>query len=191
MLKGTWQWGGFSGFFCINWILIDPLHYLSSRFDFGSEFAKIFLIEKRLPDSASRVGESTRLPIDTICSNLQSQRLLESRNRRVVFRLRISPRIQSQNWNGSKCSVRVLRDQCQTDLCKNLGKSASLLCPFNLWFWNCLDADPDPFSVPARYPKTSPSELIDNVFPLLKVTVPEILCISFFSSLIDISIITI
>jgi hypothetical protein len=41
--------------FCRNWFLIDPLHYLSSRSDFGFEFAEIFV----LPDSASRgVGES-------------------------------------------------------------------------------------------------------------------------------------
>jgi hypothetical protein len=48
----------FWGFFR-NWFLIDPLNYLSSRFDFGFEFAEIFIIEKRLPDSASRgVGDS-------------------------------------------------------------------------------------------------------------------------------------
>jgi hypothetical protein len=40
--------------FCMNWILIDPLHYLSSRSDFSFEFAEIFIIEKRLADSASR-----------------------------------------------------------------------------------------------------------------------------------------
>jgi hypothetical protein len=45
--------------FCINWVLIDPLHYLSSRSPFGLEFAELFVIEKRLPDSASR--ESRRL----------------------------------------------------------------------------------------------------------------------------------
>ncbi len=57
-IKGTWQWGGFLGF-CINWFLIDPLHYLSRRFDFGFEFAEIFVIEKWLPASASRgVGDS-------------------------------------------------------------------------------------------------------------------------------------
>jgi hypothetical protein len=33
-------------------------------FDFGFEFAEIFVIEKRL--LTHRVGESTRLPIDTI-----------------------------------------------------------------------------------------------------------------------------
>jgi hypothetical protein len=49
--------------FCRNRFLIDPLQYLSSRSDFGSEFAVIFVIEKQLPDSASRgVGDSpTRL----------------------------------------------------------------------------------------------------------------------------------
>jgi hypothetical protein len=40
--------------FCRNWFLIDPLHYLSSRSDFRFEFAEIFVIEKRLPYSASR-----------------------------------------------------------------------------------------------------------------------------------------
>jgi hypothetical protein len=54
-------------------------------------------------------------------------RLGESASRGVVFRLRISPRIRSQNRNGSKCSV---RDLCRTDLCKNPRKSASLPCPF-------------------------------------------------------------
>jgi hypothetical protein len=32
--------------FCINWIPIDPLHYLSSRSDFGFEFEEIIVIEK-------------------------------------------------------------------------------------------------------------------------------------------------
>ncbi len=40
--------------FCRNWFHLDPLHYLSSRSDFGFEFAEIFVIEKRLPDSASQ-----------------------------------------------------------------------------------------------------------------------------------------
>jgi hypothetical protein len=39
---------------CINWILIDPLRFLSSRSDFGFEFAEIFVFGKRLPDSPSR-----------------------------------------------------------------------------------------------------------------------------------------
>ncbi len=40
--------------FCRNWFLIHPLHYLSSRFDFGFGFVEIFVLEKGLPDSASR-----------------------------------------------------------------------------------------------------------------------------------------
>jgi hypothetical protein len=40
--------------FCRNWFLIDPLHYFSSRSDFGFEFAEIFVIEKRLSDWASQ-----------------------------------------------------------------------------------------------------------------------------------------
>jgi hypothetical protein len=52
--KGTWQRGGFSGFFCRNRIGIGSLHYISSRSDLGFVFAEIFVIEKRLPDSPSR-----------------------------------------------------------------------------------------------------------------------------------------
>jgi hypothetical protein len=35
--------------FCRNWFLIDPLHYNSSRSDFGFKFVEIFVIEKRNP----------------------------------------------------------------------------------------------------------------------------------------------
>jgi hypothetical protein len=41
--------------FCINLIGIGLLHYISSRSDFGFEFSEIFVIEKRLPDSASSI----------------------------------------------------------------------------------------------------------------------------------------
>ncbi len=40
--------------FCINRFGIGPLHYISSRSDFSFEFAEIFVIEKRLPDSPSQ-----------------------------------------------------------------------------------------------------------------------------------------
>ena len=40
--------------FCINRLGLGPLHYFSSRSDFGFEFAEIFVIEKRLPDSPSQ-----------------------------------------------------------------------------------------------------------------------------------------
>jgi hypothetical protein len=40
--------------FCINRFGIGPLHYISSRSDFDFEFAEIFIIEKRFPDSPSR-----------------------------------------------------------------------------------------------------------------------------------------
>jgi hypothetical protein len=40
--------------FCINRFGIGPLHYISSCSDFGFEYAEIFVIEKRLPDSLSR-----------------------------------------------------------------------------------------------------------------------------------------
>ncbi len=40
--------------FCINRFGLGLLHYISSRSDFGFEFAEIFVFEKRLPVSVSR-----------------------------------------------------------------------------------------------------------------------------------------
>jgi hypothetical protein len=65
--------------------------------------------------------------VDSPYRESESRRLRVSLSRGVVFRIGISPRIRSQNRNGSKCSV---RDLCRTDLCKNLGKSGSFPCLF-------------------------------------------------------------
>jgi hypothetical protein len=148
--KGTWQRGIFWGF-CINGFGIGTLHYISNRSDFDFEFAEIFVIEKRLPtrrlsDSLSfplkhskadsptrRVGKSSTPRL----TESESRRLLDSASRGVVFQLRISPRIRSQNRNGSKSSV---RDLWGTDFCKNPRKSASLPCPFKETLWT-----PQPF----------------------------------------------
>jgi hypothetical protein len=87
--------------FCRNWVLIDPLHYLSSRSAFGFEFAEIFVIKKRLPDSASRgvadsptrrvgesptrrVGESAFECLKEKLGELESRRLPDSANRGVA-----------------------------------------------------------------------------------------------------------
>ncbi len=40
--------------FCIDRFGLGPLHYISSRSDFGFEFAEIFVLEKRLPVSVSQ-----------------------------------------------------------------------------------------------------------------------------------------
>ncbi len=64
------------------------------------------------------------------CIYGQCCRLPDSPIRGVVFRIRISPRIRSQNRNSWKCSV---RDLGQSVLCKNLGKFSSLPCPFKFW----------------------------------------------------------
>jgi hypothetical protein len=54
-LKGHGNEADFRGF-CINRFSIGPLHYISSRSDFGFEFAEIFIIEN---DSLTcRFGES-------------------------------------------------------------------------------------------------------------------------------------
>jgi hypothetical protein len=76
--------------FCRNCVLIDPLHYLSHRSAFGFEFAEIFVIEKRLPESASRgVGNSpTRRVGELLTRQLGesgSRRLTDSASRGVGF----------------------------------------------------------------------------------------------------------
>ncbi len=83
--------------------------------------------EIRNRKTTRRVGELTRLPIDTSLFK-PLNKPLNSPSRGVVFRLRISPWIRSQNWIGSKGSVRNLWG---TNFCKNPRKSASLPCPFN------------------------------------------------------------
>jgi hypothetical protein len=45
--------GIFRGF-CINRFGLGSLHYISSRSDFGFEFAKIFVFKKLLPVSVNR-----------------------------------------------------------------------------------------------------------------------------------------
>ncbi len=55
-LKGHGNETNFLGF-CRNQFLMSPLHYLSSRSDFGFEFPEIFIFEKRFPaitDTRSR-----------------------------------------------------------------------------------------------------------------------------------------
>ncbi len=53
--------------FCINRFGVGLLHYLLSYSDFGFEFSEIFDYSYSKIDSITRwVGESTRLPIDTI-----------------------------------------------------------------------------------------------------------------------------
>ncbi len=42
------------GGFCINRFGLGPLNYISSRTDFGFEFAEIFVFKKRLLVSVSR-----------------------------------------------------------------------------------------------------------------------------------------
>jgi hypothetical protein len=52
-LKGHGNEADFLGF-CINRFGKGPLHYVSSRSDFGFEFAEIFVIEKRLAEPGCR-----------------------------------------------------------------------------------------------------------------------------------------
>ncbi len=42
------------GVFCINRFGLGPLHYISSRSDFGFEFKEIFVLKNDFPVSVSR-----------------------------------------------------------------------------------------------------------------------------------------
>jgi hypothetical protein len=102
----------------VSLVLMSPLHYLSSRSDFGFEFAEIFVVEN---ESGNRQDCYRFLVYFFLMS--KSRRLPDSPSLGVVFRLRISPRMRSQNRNSLKCSV---KDLCRTDLCKNLQKPSKL-----------------------------------------------------------------
>ncbi len=106
-VKGTWQWDGCSGVFA----------------EIGSSW----------------VPYTTFRAVPILTSN--SRRYSYSKNdspispiRGVDFRIRISPRIRSQNRNGLKSSV---RDLGQSDLCKNIEKTGSLLSLYriSLSYW--------------------------------------------------------
>jgi hypothetical protein len=92
--------------FCRNWFLIDPVHYLLSRSNFGFKFAEIFVTEKRLADSASRrlsnsagresmsrrVAESA---LECLKQNSASRRVSDSSTRRVGVSL--TPRLRESD----------------------------------------------------------------------------------------------
>ncbi len=88
------------------------------------------LATPRLTESGSRrLSDSPSFSFKHSKAESESQWLPDSPSRRVVFGLRISPRIWSQKRNGSKGSV---RDLWGPNFCKNPRKSASLPCPFNV-----------------------------------------------------------
>jgi hypothetical protein len=73
----------FRGFFK-NWFGIGPLHYISSRSDFGFEFSEICVIEKRLPDSR-RIGEPAIECLKEKPPELESRRLPDSASQGVAM----------------------------------------------------------------------------------------------------------
>ncbi len=105
--------------FCRNWFLIVPLHYLSSGSYFGFQFADIFIIEKRLPDSPSRgVGESASFLLNIQKPTL---RLGESGSRFSVTNIIANSKPKSELLEGQYKIT-------ETSFCKNPRKSASLSC---------------------------------------------------------------
>jgi hypothetical protein len=70
--------------FCINRFGIGPIHYVSSRSDFGFEFAEIFVIEKRLPDSSSWGVDKNAYRYNFFQTESESQRFPDSPSWRVA-----------------------------------------------------------------------------------------------------------
>jgi hypothetical protein len=90
--------------FCRNWVLIDPLHYLSSCSAFGFEFAEIFVIEKRqrLSNSASRgVDNSPTRRVGESAFECLKEKLGESESRRLP---------DSANWGVANSPTRRVRE---------------------------------------------------------------------------------
>ncbi len=129
----------------------SPYHWYGASTTLRTIDTESFLFKKSIADSLYWwCGESATLRI----SDAGSRRLTVSLIRRVgdspyrwqrvvVFWIRISPRIWSQNRNGSKGSV---RDSWGTDFCKNPRKSVSLPCPYKgvsrgwgvIYGWHCV-----------------------------------------------------
>jgi hypothetical protein len=87
--------------FCMNRFGIGPLHYKSSRYDFGFEFVEIFVIGKRLP--IQRVGESPSRRVGYWMFKKITPLIGESRSRRVVeypyVTVKQTPRNQCARYN--------------------------------------------------------------------------------------------
>ena len=110
LLKGIWQRGGFSEVFLQKSVRHRFLTLKFEPFRFGLRIRGDIRNRKKTP----RLADS------------ESRGVVDSPNR-VVFRLRISPRIRSPKRNGSKG---IVRDLWGPNFCKNPRKSASLPCPF-------------------------------------------------------------
>ncbi len=120
--------------FCRNWFRIDPVHYLLSSSDFGFEFTDIFVIEKRLcqsafeclkENSASRgvamVSQRVAIRIFfTFIIKLQHFKRLNQPFKRSIWQKRsqrcnvLSPLIYLEVWKNC-----IFRQSCQ------LGESGS------------------------------------------------------------------
>ncbi len=133
--------------FCINRFGIGPLHYISSRSDFGFEFAEIIAIEKRLADR--RVGESLSRywMLKRKLRSSVSRRVVDSPNRWVGESVtpwlgesgitnsptrRVGESFFDYEYLREYEAKGSVRDLWGSNLCKTPRKSSSLPCTFIL-----------------------------------------------------------
>jgi hypothetical protein len=101
--------------FCINRFCIGPLHYISSRSDFGFELSEIFAFEKRLPDSTIRgVGDSNQRYAESTIRGVDDSPhhwYAESTTPRItgmVSRLLNFLKENSYGWYGESSTPRIV-----------------------------------------------------------------------------------
>ncbi len=98
--------------FCIHQFGIGPLHYISSHSDFDFEFAEIFVIEKRLPDSPSR--GVTNSPTRRVCESFFDYEYLREfeakigRARKVLWGIYEEPISAKTPENPPHCHVPLI-----------------------------------------------------------------------------------
>ncbi len=94
--------------FCRNWFLMSTLHYLSSRSDFGFEFAEIFVFEKWLPaitDTGSR-----RLRISVIRGS-PTPRITDTRSRQLSVLMIRRVVNSTHQWYGESPTPRIVESE--------------------------------------------------------------------------------
>ncbi len=97
--------------FCRNWFLMSPLHCLSSRSDFGFEFAEIFVFKKRLPAISDTGSRRLRVSLKRGVANSLHHWYAESPTPRITDtrsrRLPASPIRRVGYWIFLKKTLRI------------------------------------------------------------------------------------
>ncbi len=140
--------------FCINWFGIGPLQYISSRSDFGFEFAEIFVIEKRLADSASwgvadsltrRDGESA---IECLKENSPLRWVGESSTPRIAESKRRRLPNSASRWVGESSALRIVGESPSPQLAESRSRYGESGSRYSNFFKFIIGLKNQPFKGP-------------------------------------------